>query len=86
MMIADGVLPSNKDQGYILRRLLRRAIRTYHQAAGDPPFFVAVADSAIETLKGFYTDLEKKREMILAVIEEEKQVYENVGEGRAGGS
>ncbi|MEK7620519.1 MAG: alanine--tRNA ligase [Patescibacteria group bacterium] len=75
MMIADGVLPSNKDQGYILRRLLRRAIRTYHQAAGDPPFFVAVADSAIETLKGFYTDLEKKREMILAVIEEEKNKF-----------
>lgn len=72
MIISDGILPSNKDQGYVLRRLLRRAIRTYHQSSGDQNFFEAIAESAIETLRAYYPEVGHKKESILKTIEEEK--------------
>lgn len=75
MIISDGILPSNKDQGYVLRRLLRRAIRTYHQASGDQNFFGAIAESAIETLRSYYPEVGSKKESILKTIEEEKQKF-----------
>lgn len=75
MIMADGVVPSNKDQGYILRRLLRRAIRTYNQAAGDQRFFATIAESAIETMRLYYPEIGDMKESILKTIEEEKQKF-----------
>lgn len=75
MIISDGILPTNKDRGYVLRRLLRRAIRTYSQSAGDPRFFTTIAESAIGTVKEFYHELERKKDAILKTIEEEKNKF-----------
>ncbi|MBI4256574.1 alanine--tRNA ligase [Candidatus Uhrbacteria bacterium] len=75
MIIADGMVPSNKDQGYILRRLLRRAIRTYKQVAGDPAFFVSIAESAIETLREAYPSLGQQKTIILEEIQKEQERF-----------
>ena len=75
MIIADGMVPSNKDQGYVLRRLLRRAIRTYKQVAGDPAFFVSIAESAIETLREAYPSLTQQKTIILEEIKKEQERF-----------
>ncbi|MBI4592174.1 alanine--tRNA ligase [Candidatus Uhrbacteria bacterium] len=75
MIIADGMVPSNKDQGYVVRRLLRRAIRTYKQVAGDPTFFVTIAESAIETLREAYPSLSQQRTKILEEIKKEQERF-----------
>lgn len=75
MIIADGVVPSNKDQGYVLRRLLRRAIRTYSQAAGDQCFFAMIAESAIKTMSLYYPEVGRKEDLIVKTIEEEQRKF-----------
>ncbi|TAL50155.1 alanine--tRNA ligase [Patescibacteria group bacterium] len=75
MIIADGMIPSNKDQGYVLRRLLRRALRTYKQVAGDPAFFVSIAESAVETLRESYPALLQQKTTILEEINKEQERF-----------
>ena len=64
-LIADGVQPSNKDRGYILRRLLRRTIVF---APGLRPLLQIV----VEQYGGFYPELEREKENIFSVVEEEQ--------------
>jgi alanyl-tRNA synthetase len=74
MLVADGALPGNADQGYVLRRLLRRATR-YADALGCPAGSLAkIAESVIESYGGTYGNLIEKRAHILETIggEEEK--------------
>lgn len=70
MMIADGVIPSNKDQGYILRRLIRRAVRQMLWIAGESDLKGAVTAS-IDTLKDAYPTLGDQSERIHQLISEE---------------
>ncbi|MBQ3108433.1 MAG: alanine--tRNA ligase [Clostridia bacterium] len=70
-----GVTPSNVDQGYILRRLLRRAIR-YAMKLGMPENSLArVAEAVIAQYGEFYTELEDNREKILSEIEKEEKRF-----------
>ena len=75
MIIADGIVPSNKDQGYVLRRLLRRAVRMYRHVSGHPGFFVTIAQSAIETLENAYPQLLEQKQIILQEIEKETEKF-----------
>ncbi len=71
--IADGVLPSNVGRGYVLRRLMRRAILAGRNALGlEKPFLYDILPTVIDQRRGDYPDLEAKRETILryAGIEE----------------
>lgn len=76
MIISDGIVPSNKDQGYILRRLLRRAIRMYKQMNGQDDCFHHIAEAVIESVKDAYPEVEQKRSLILDEIHKE---YERFG-------
>ena len=67
-LISDYVRPSNKDQGYILRRLMRRAM--VHYRADFTPFF----DEVIKIYSDFYTEL--NREQIISVFKEEQDRFE----------
>ncbi len=74
-LISDGVLPSNVTQGYILRRLLRRAIR-YGKVLGlEKNFLIPMAQKVMEMYKEFYPELSIKREDILTVIQKEEEKF-----------
>lgn len=74
-LIADGVLPLNIAQGYILRRLLRRAIRYGRVLNLDRNFMIPLAGEFIEIYKEFYPELSAKRENILIVIAKEEEKF-----------
>ena len=73
-LIADGAFPSNKDQGYFTRRMLRRAIRFARDLGIESGLSAEVAKVVISEYKHHYTDLQTKKEEIIKEIEtEEKQ-------------
>lgn len=81
MIISDGVLPSNKDQGYILRRLIRRSVRHMLKLTSNQNLR-PVAEAVIETLKDAYPDLETSKDRILEVVKnEEDKFYKTVEKG-----
>jgi alanyl-tRNA synthetase len=74
-IIADGVAPSNVEQGYICRRLIRRAVRSGH-ALGLPSSFTAqVAQAVLERYSLIYPELEQRREMILSELTREEERF-----------
>jgi len=75
MMIADGVLPSNTDQGYILRRLLRRSVRAA-DALGMPPQSLEKLVPVIRAIYGdVYTAIADTEAHIQTVIREEEEKF-----------
>ncbi len=73
-LIADGAVPSNKDQGYFTRRLIRRAVRYARDLGINQNFCADIASCYIEVYKDAYIDLINKKEFILneLAIEENK--------------
>jgi alanyl-tRNA synthetase len=63
-LIADGVVPSNEDRGYILRRIMRRAIQQGRSIGLEPPFLPEFAHAVIEMMSGAYPELEAERKSI----------------------
>ncbi len=82
VLLADKIVPSNLDQGYILRRLIRRAIRHGRKLGIKENFAGFVADEAIKSLQDAYPELLKNREFILKELEiEEKQFAKTLEQG-----
>ncbi|MEA2098132.1 MAG: alanine--tRNA ligase [Patescibacteria group bacterium] len=75
-MISDGVTPSNLDRGYILRRLLRRAIRHGNLLKMPDEFLLPLAETVIDIYKDFYPELEKHKNKILDEIKKEEEKFE----------
>ncbi len=75
MIISDGGRPSNLDRGYVLRRLIRRMIRHMNKLQIDIQELSNLIDINIETLKEMYPELEKNKEIIKTVINEEKDKF-----------
>ncbi len=74
-LIADGVVPSNEGRGYVLRRILRRAIRHGHRLETREPFFYRMV-GPLEALMGeAYPELGERREMIERVIRQEEERF-----------
>jgi alanyl-tRNA synthetase len=74
-MIADGVTPSNTDRGYILRRLLRRAVRYADMLGIAPGELFNVADAVISKYQNIYTEISKASEDIDREIREEEEKF-----------
>jgi alanyl-tRNA synthetase len=74
-LIADGVVPSNEDRGYILRRIMRRAIQQGRVLELEPPFLGRFAERAIETLGDVYPHLEAERDTILRWVNDEERSF-----------
>lgn len=73
-LIADGVTPSNEGRGYVLRMILRRALRHGYMLGLDLPFLKPVADKVIALYKGAYPELAEKAEKIQkAILAEEER-------------
>lgn len=84
VMISDGILPSNEGRGYVLRRILRRAVR-FGRVLGITDIFLAgLVDTVIEILGGEYPELIEHKKFIKKVIEtEEKQFSATLAQGLA---
>lgn len=74
-LIMDGVLPSRSEQGYILRRLIRRAIRHGKALGIEREFTKEVGEVAIEQFKDIMPNLEKQKDEILKALEEEERNF-----------
>lgn len=76
-LIMDGVTPSNKEQGYILRRLIRRMVRFAQQlgVAGDVDVSTMLAEVVIQEYSRIYPQMSQQREPILSVLNDEEQAF-----------
>jgi len=82
--IADGVIPSNEERGYVVRRLLRRAVRDAVQLGVDRPFLTELIEPVLEAYARPYPELAEGREHIATVVEQEERAFHRtVGRGSA---
>jgi alanyl-tRNA synthetase len=82
--IGDGAIPSNEGRGYVLRRLLRRAVRYAKQIGINRPFMYELVPVVGEIMVDFYPEVKENREFIEKVIKnEEERFHETLHEGLA---
>ena len=74
-MIADGVTPLNTGAGYVLRRLIRRAVRYGKLLGIEKDFTVSLAEIVIQNFGDFYPELKKQREIIFAELKKEEEKF-----------
>ncbi len=74
-LIGDDVLPSNEGRGYVLRRILRRAVRHGRLLGRDEPFMAETAAVVIDVMAGAYPHLAERRDEILAAIAREEAQF-----------
>ncbi len=74
-LIADGVVPSNEDRGYVLRRLMRRAIQQAHRAGIAQGFLPRYVDVVVDTMGRGYPELVGGRETILKWVRAEEEGF-----------
>lgn len=70
-LISDGVLPSNEGRGYVLRRIMRRAIRYGRKISDDPSLFVQTISVVISEMTDFFPELSRSRELITTTVTDE---------------
>lgn len=74
--IADGLLPSNAKAGYVIRRILRRAVRYgYTFLSFTEPFMCNLVDTLVAQMGEQYQELQKGRDLIVKVIKEEENAF-----------
>ncbi|MGA8891095.1 MAG: alanine--tRNA ligase, partial [Anaeromyxobacteraceae bacterium] len=74
-LVGDGVLPSNEGRGYVLRRIMRRAIRHGKRLGLDQVFLPKVADAVIAEMGDVYPEIRDNRAFILKVAEQEEESF-----------
>jgi alanyl-tRNA synthetase len=81
-LIADGVLPGNEGRGYVLRRIIRRAIRHGYKLGVDQPFFHKLVVSVEQEMGEAYPLLKERREHVERVLhQEELRFAETLAQG-----
>jgi alanyl-tRNA synthetase len=75
MLVADGVFPSNEGRGYVLRRILRRAVRHAYLLGADKLVMPTLAETAIAVMGEAYPDVAKQSDFILGVISREEERF-----------
>ena len=74
--IADGILPANNGRGYVLRRLIRRAVLKGQRSLGfDKPFFHLVYEGVAESMGDHYRELIERRDVILETLRNEEELF-----------
>lgn len=74
-LIMDGVTPSNEGRGYVLRRIIRRALRHGYRLGQDGPFFYRMVQPLTEIMGDAYPELKERRNLIEEVIHYEEQQF-----------
>ncbi len=80
-LVADGVLPSNEMRGYVLRRILRRAVRFGRRLGLDGPFLWKLRPAVAAAMAGAYPELEGRAALIDGVIRAEEERFAETLEG-----
>ncbi len=75
-LIVDGVVPSNEGRGYVLRRIIRRAIRHGHQLGLREPFFYSLVEPLNELMGAAYSELGKNRALVERILKQEEQRFD----------
>lgn len=75
-MVSDGIMPSNEGRGYVLRRLIRRAVRHGRMLGINNQFMAELAQTVINESKDGYPELEEKKEFILNVLSQEESKFD----------
>ncbi|MGM9987653.1 MAG: alanine--tRNA ligase [Bacillaceae bacterium] len=82
--VCDGALPSNEGRGYVLRRLLRRAVRYGKNLNVNRPFMFELVPVVAEVMNDYYPEIENKTEFIQKVVKnEEERFHETLNDGLA---
>lgn len=74
-LIADGVLPSNEGRGYVLRRIIRRAIRHGNKLGAKDVFFYRLVDELINQMGEAYPQLIDKKDLIVKTLIKEEELF-----------
>ena len=74
-LICDGVLPSNEGRGYVLRRIIRRAIRHGHKLGCDKPFFHKIVHTLVAEMGEAYPELRDNEDRIVAALKQEEAQF-----------
>jgi alanyl-tRNA synthetase len=83
-LVADGVLPGNEGRGYVLRRIIRRAIRHGNKLGAQAPFFAALVPDLITQMGEAYPQLVSQQSAITAALQgEEEQFARTLDNGMA---
>jgi len=81
-LIADGVMPGNEGRAYVLRMIMRRAVRYGRRVGLERPFLSEVADAVVEMMGGVYPELSQRREFIRrTVLAEEERFQQTLAAG-----
>jgi len=73
--IADGIIPSNEGRGYVLRRILRRAVRYGRTLEFHEPFFFKLVDIVAQTMGGVFPEVRAKQRAIKETIKREEEAF-----------
>lgn len=74
-LIGDGVLPSNEGRGYVLRRIMRRAMRHGKMLGFENEFFYKVCGFVVDFMKGHYLELADKKAFVVKAVESEEKAF-----------
>ena len=73
--IADGIIPSNEGRGYVLRRILRRAVRYGRTLGFHEPFFFKLVDVVAKTIGDVFPEVRAKQKEIEETIRREEEAF-----------
>ena len=80
--IGDGVMPSNEGRGYVIRRLLRRAVLYGKRLGQDQPFIYKIVDKVIDLLGDTFPDVRPRQDFVQRIVEgEERQFHHTLDRG-----
>src|SRR3712207_1308905 len=74
-LVADGVVPSNEDRGYVLRRIMRRAIQHGRRLGIEPGFLPKFAERVMELMGAEYAELGRERDAIMGWLTSEEEAF-----------
>jgi len=74
-LISDGVIPSNEDRGYVLRRIVRRAVRHAYLLGVEKPIMSELADAVITLMDDAYPDLAENKNLIKDSLQREEEGF-----------
>lgn len=74
-LVADGVIPSNEGRGYVLRRIIRRAVRHGYALGLEVPFFNKLVPVLVQVMGAAYPELDKQKDQIKQRFEHEEQQF-----------
>ena len=74
-LVADGVVPSNEERGYVLRRIIRRAVRHAFLLGAEQMVTPALVDATVDVMGGAYPEIVQQHELVRSVVSREEERY-----------